>query len=80
MGFLSLTTAALALAAPVFGHPGHKEAMPAHRAVPLEQRSLSHCGKAFNHPEFMKRTLERLGPEFSQLRRNLGFETEEEYG
>ena len=77
MGLLSLSVALLA-AATASAHPGHKEAVHAHRAVPLEQRSLNHCDKAFKHPEFLKRTLDRLGPEFSRVRRSLGVEAEDE--
>ncbi|KAK4646772.1 hypothetical protein QC761_214180 [Podospora bellae-mahoneyi] len=68
----SLLLAPLALA-----HPGHKEAVHAHRALPLERRSLDHCSKEFNSPEFIQRTVEINGAEIKRLRRALGYEVDE---
>ena len=65
------------LAAPlVLAHPG-KEDVYAHAALPLERKSLSHCDKEFNHPEFIKKTVEIHGRELARLRRSLGIEVEE---
>ncbi|KAK4138981.1 aromatic compound dioxygenase [Trichocladium antarcticum] len=63
------------LAAPLaLGHPGHEEAY-AHRALPLERKSLAHCQTEFSAPEFVKRTVEIHGQELARLRRRLGIET-----
>lgn len=67
----SFLLAPLALA-----HPGHHEKVYSHRALPVEQRSLDHCSKEFNSPEFVKRTVEVHGQEFARLRRALGYDEE----
>ncbi|GAB1315230.1 Intradiol ring-cleavage dioxygenases domain-containing protein [Madurella fahalii] len=64
----------LLLAAPlVLAHPG-KEKVYAHAALPLERKSLGHCQREFNEPEFIKRTVEIHGRELQRLRRDLGLE------
>lgn len=70
--------ASLLLAAPVaLAHPGHKEEVYAHRALPLERKSLAHCSAEFSEPEFVKRTVEIHGRELARLKRSLGIEVEE---
>lgn len=66
--------ASLLLAAPLaLAHPG-KEKVYAHAALPLERKSLGHCEKEFNSPEFIKKTVEIHGRELQRLRRELGLE------
>jgi len=43
----------------------------------MEQRSLDHCSKEFNSPEFVKRTVEIHGQEYARLRRALGYDLDE---
>jgi hypothetical protein len=63
----------LLLAAPlVLAHPGHEEHVYAHSALPLERKSLAHCKREFEAPEFIKRTVEIHGEELARLRRQLG--------
>jgi hypothetical protein len=73
--------ATLLLAVPLgLAHPGHEEKVYQHNALPLERKSLAHCDKEFNHPEFIKRTVEVHGEELLRLRRALGIEEPEAYG
>ncbi|KAL1874354.1 hypothetical protein VTK73DRAFT_437 [Phialemonium thermophilum] len=74
MGFKS-SLAALLLAVPwTLGHPGEK--VPLHAAT--LPRSLNHCKKRFSEPEFVRKTVEIHGREFSKVRRAFGFEQEHE--
>ncbi|KAL2152736.1 hypothetical protein VTH82DRAFT_5921 [Thermothelomyces myriococcoides] len=66
------------LAAPVLAHPTHKEKVYAHRALPLERKSLAHCSAKFKEPEFVKRTVEHHGRELHRLKRARGIPVEEE--
>ncbi|KAK0716772.1 Intradiol ring-cleavage dioxygenase [Lasiosphaeria miniovina] len=76
MGIKNLLSSLLLAAPLVLAHPG-KEKVHAHRALPLERKSLDHCEKHFSDPEFVTRTVEIHGREFARLRRELGLETEE---
>lgn len=75
MAFATLSLLLLA-AGSAIAHPGHIEEVQAHRAMPVEYRSLDHCAKAFSHPEFVKRTNEAFGKELLRLRREAGIEDE----
>lgn len=77
MGLLNLLSSALLAAPLVLAHPGHHEEVRAHRANPLERKSLNHCKREFNDPEFIRRTVESHGREFARLRREAGLETED---
>jgi len=68
----------LLLAAPALAHPGHKEKVYAHSALPLERKSLAHCSAQLNEPAFVKRTVEIHGRELARLKRALGIELAEE--
>lgn len=71
MGLLNI----LLLAAPLaLAHPGHHEEVHAHAANPLERKSLGHCSRQFNDPEFIRRTVEAHGREFMRVKRELGVE------
>ncbi|KAL2129752.1 hypothetical protein VTI74DRAFT_7342 [Chaetomium olivicolor] len=75
---LKILLANLILAARLtVAHPGNKEEVAAHAALPLERKSLAHCEKEFSHPEFLKKTVEIHGRELARLRRSLGLEVEE---
>lgn len=76
MTLKTLLTSAL-LAAPALAHPGHKEKVYAHAALPLERKSLAHCKTKFQEPEFVKRTVEIHASEFHRLRRKRGLTAEE---
>ncbi|KAK4247911.1 Intradiol ring-cleavage dioxygenase [Corynascus novoguineensis] len=76
MTLKNLLTSAL-LAAPALAHPGHKEKVYAHAALPLERKSLAHCKTKFQEPEFVKRTVEIHASEFHRLRRKRGLTAEE---
>lgn len=68
--------AGLLLAAPLaLAHPAG-EKVYAHRALPLERKSLNHCQKRFSEPEFIKRTVESHGRELTRLRRKRGLEVD----
>lgn len=68
---LKASIAALVLSASVgWAHPGHEKV---YQHAP-QVRDLGHCDKAFNHPEFVKRTVEIQGEELARLRRAIGLE------
>lgn len=68
----------LLLASPLaLAHPGHREKVYAHSAQPLERKSLRHCEREFNDPEFIKRTAEGYGRELARVRRSLGYHMDE---
>jgi len=71
MGLKSLLSTALLAAPLVFAHPhgAHEEPV----ALPLERRDLNHCKREFSDPEFIKRTIESHGKEYSRLRRRAGY-------
>lgn len=75
MGLKNLLSTVLLAAPLALAHPGNEE-VRAHAANPLERKSLSHCSREFNDPEFIRRTVESHGKEFMRLRRELGIEPE----
>ncbi|KAK4140190.1 Intradiol ring-cleavage dioxygenase [Dichotomopilus funicola] len=66
----------LLLAAPTVAHPGHKEEVYAHSALPLERKSLAHCSTKFNEPAFVKKTVQIHGRELARLRRARGIDVD----
>ncbi|KAK3358805.1 Intradiol ring-cleavage dioxygenase [Lasiosphaeria hispida] len=77
MGFKSLLSSALLAAPLALAHPGHREDVYQHSALPLERKSLDHCSKEFQEPEFLKRHVEIHAGEFARLRRDLGLDSNE---
>lgn len=74
MGLKAALTALL-LAVPLgLAHPGHDEKVYQHRAMPLERKSLAHCNKRLNEPEFVKRTVDAHVAEIARIRRHRGIE------
>jgi hypothetical protein len=68
-------TAVVLTACLAWAHPGHEKV---YQHAP-EVRDLGHCDKAFSHPEFVKRTVERHGDELHRLRRAVGLEADQGY-
>jgi len=79
MGLKNLLSSVLLAAPLAFAHPGKEEVVTAHAANPLERKSLNHCAREFNDPEFIKRTVESHGKEFMRLRREVGLESGSTY-
>lgn len=77
MGLKSLLSSVLLVAPLVLAHPGKEEVAAQHAAQPLERKSLNHCKREFNDPEFMKRTVEAHANEYARLRRNIGLDADE---
>lgn len=75
MGLKNILSSVLLAAPLALAHPG-KEEVWQHAAVPMERRSLDHCSKEFNDPEFIRRTVESHGREYMRLRREVGIEPE----
>lgn len=71
-----LAAGMLLLAAPTVAHPGHKEEVYAHSALPLERKSLAHCSTKFNEPAFVKKTVQIHGRELARLRRARGIDVD----
>jgi len=77
MAIKNLVSSLLLAGSLVHGHPGHKEEVYSHAALPLERKSLDHCSQQLNDAEFVKRTVEFHGAEYARLRREAGYDLDE---